>query len=90
MKLLERLWFRAKTGADIVDLGTVEETIIRFKDKLISVMENPEGEIVSLGWMYDNELHTHVPVKDFWTASQSQNHTLTNRREDERPTLSKP
>lgn len=73
MKFIERLWFRAKTGQSIVDLGRVDETVIRYKDKLISVLESSDGEIKSLGWFYDTELHTPTRIKDFWTAQPSSN-----------------
>lgn len=53
------------------DLGRVDETVIRYKDKLISVLEDPDtGEIKSLGWFPDTELHTNTPIKEFWTARQ--------------------
>lgn len=69
MNIFERLFFKAKTGSDIVDLGRADEVIIRYKDKLVSILEDPDtGEIKSLGWMDDNTLHTEVLIRDFWTA----------------------
>lgn len=68
MNIFERLLFKAKTGASIVDIGEADEVVIRYKDKLISILESPDGDIKSLGWMGSSALHTDVPVRDFWIA----------------------
>lgn len=68
MNWLQRKLFKVKTGTEIVDLGRADEVVIRYKDKIISVLEAPDGEIKSLGWFYDTELHTPTLIRDFWTA----------------------
>lgn len=66
MNILEKLWFRAKTGADIVDLGRADETVIRFKNLYISLLIGEDGEIKSMGWS-ESPLNS-TPVKDYWIA----------------------
>jgi len=68
MNIIEKLLFRAKTGAAIKDLGVIkEEVVIRYKDLYISLLIDEEGEIQSLGWS-DNPTMFNTPIRDFWTA----------------------
>lgn len=61
--------FSAKVGAPVTNLGPLDEVVIRYKDVCISILVSPrDGEIKSLGWFPYNELHTSVPIKDFWEA----------------------
>lgn len=70
MSKLKDMLFGLKVGAKVENLGRADEVVIRYKDKLISLLEDPDtGEIKSLGWMNDNELHTSVKIRDFWSAS---------------------
>lgn len=67
MNKLEKLLFWLKTGAKVQDLSDADETVIRFKGHYINVLENEDG-ICSLAWS-DNPNMTHVPVRQFWTAT---------------------
>lgn len=67
MNIIERFLFRAKTGAGIVNLGLVkEETIIRFKDYYIHVLENDEG--LNLSRSNEPISTTDIPVREYWKA----------------------
>lgn len=68
MNIFEKLLFRAKTGASInVIEKPVEETVIKFKDVYISILESEDG-IESLSWT-DNIGFVQTPVRDFWTSA---------------------
>ncbi len=58
-----------KPLATTVDLGRADEVVIRYKDKFISILEDPDtGEIKSLSWT-DNLGFIHVNANDFWQAN---------------------
>lgn len=56
--------------APVVDLGRADEVVIRYKDKFISILEDPEtGEIKSLGWSTDPHMFPTTNINDFWQAT---------------------
>ena len=70
MNILQRLWFRAKTGADINVLNNgepVSEVVIKYKDKYLCILESEEGEICSLTWT-ENIGFISTPVREFWSS----------------------
>lgn len=68
MNWIQRRLFKAKSDADIEDLGQVEHTIVRFKGYFISVMEQ-DNEIVSLGWTDDVTMYSaEIPIRDYWES----------------------
>lgn len=82
MNWLQRLVFRAKTGADIATLNDgnpVDRTIIQFKGHYLEVITDTEtGEPVSWGWS-DDPMMFHVPVRDFWKATPPSAPTLKEK-----------
>lgn len=71
-------WQRRKIGflmgettAPWVDLGWADEIVIRYKDKFISVLEDPEtGEIKSLSWADNADMFPATNINDYWVAAQ--------------------
>lgn len=50
------------------NLGAVEHTVIRFKDKYISIMEG-ENDAMDFGWSKSPHMFPDVNINDFWTAT---------------------
>lgn len=76
MNIFERLWFRAKTGHDIKIANggkPVEEVVIRYKDIYFTIdFDSETGEPTGdFGWSRDSGM-THIPVREFYTASREQ------------------
>lgn len=69
MNLIEKYWFRVKTGMAIEDLGVIkDEVIIKYKNVYIQLLINEDNEIASLGWS-DNPTMFNIPVREWWTAN---------------------
>ena len=53
--------------AKVTYLGEVDHTVIRFKEKYLSIMEGKDGEM-NFGWSDDPHMFPDVNINDFWTA----------------------
>lgn len=52
------------------NVGFADEVVIRYKDKFISILEDPKtGEIKSLAWSKDPHMFP-TNINDFWTAKK--------------------
>ena len=77
MNILERLWFKAKTGADIRELNNgnaVDEKVVRLGNYYFGIMFDAEsGEPTGdFGWSEDPSIF-HTPVREHYTARQERN-----------------
>lgn len=49
------------------NLGQVDHTVIRFKDKYISIMEG-ENDAMNFAWSRNPHMFHDVNINDFWEA----------------------
>lgn len=54
-------------GIEVVNLGAVRHTVIKLRDKYISIMEG-ENDEMHFGWSKNPDMFPDVDTKDFWTA----------------------
>jgi len=65
------------------DLGRCDETVIRYKDKFISILED-ETEIKSLSWSDNPHMFPATNINDFWTATPNKPSNRKVSKEDAR------
>lgn len=71
MSKIHDLLFGLKIGAKVVSIDKpVDEVVIRYKDKYISVLESEDG-IEEFAWSHNATMFT-VPIRDFWEATPPQ------------------
>lgn len=74
--LLFRVKMNVVHGVNVVDNTgfNTKEVVIRYKDFFISIYINEDtGEPYDWGWT-DGSPMTHIPIKDFYTATRKRNY----------------
>lgn len=74
MNILERLWFKARTGMDvrIANHGKpIEQVTIRYKDLyfFVDIDEETQEPTGDFGWSHDPTMNPTVAVRDIWVAT---------------------
>ncbi len=74
MNILERLWFRATTGADIrvANHGKpIDQITIRYKDFyfFVDIDDETQEPTGGFGWSKDPTMNPSVPIRKIWTAN---------------------